>query len=303
VGTDANIWDLKQHKTMYNEEERLFMVQSVGCVHDAALSTGNGVYDFESDMGIVKPDIYFCNEDGSGMEGRVKICEDLGIEMVIAPREPSDGLAVRSSTSMKARLREMVLAEEKEDGSTEAGLVSPALAFEVAAQSSFSPSAEPIAESLQVKLLSLQSQLSDAQTEIVSAEAQKKKSVETWKRRAENVKKALEVKEGALQQEVGLRKQLEETNRALQAEKLRLAARTVAAEQSGDANSSEQQHLLERIEEAELALEQTRKRGGMALKKAHAERDELKAALQSVTSSNKELEERAQVIEVVSLPR
>ena len=52
---------------MYNNAERLYMVKNIACVHDAALSTGMGRYDFEADMDVVKPDIYFCNEDASGM--------------------------------------------------------------------------------------------------------------------------------------------------------------------------------------------------------------------------------------------
>lgn len=114
LGTDANIKALKNHLTIYNDEERLFMVRAIKWVHDAEMSAGTGVYDFEEDFKIVKPDIYFCNEDASKMDGRVKICTDLGIEMVVKPRNPAEGLAVRSSTDMKARLRETVKREETE---------------------------------------------------------------------------------------------------------------------------------------------------------------------------------------------
>jgi len=89
------------------------MVKNIKWVYDAAVSKGSGVYDFETDMKEIKPDIYFVNEDASKMEGRIKICKDLGIEMKIAPRKPSEGLEIRSSTSMKSRLREMIASEEK----------------------------------------------------------------------------------------------------------------------------------------------------------------------------------------------
>eukprot|EP00040_Diaphanoeca_grandis_P035302 m.221498 g.221498 ORF g.221498 m.221498 type:complete len:464 (-) comp33350_c0_seq4:44-1435(-) len=115
IGTDANIKALKGHTTMYTDSERLFMVQNIKCVHDAALSSGTGVYDFEEDMKTIKPDIYFVNDDASKLEGRVELCKTLGIDMVVAPRKPAEGLEVRSSTSMKARLREIIVKEREEE--------------------------------------------------------------------------------------------------------------------------------------------------------------------------------------------
>ena len=46
------------------------------------------------------------------MEGRIKICEERGIEMIIQPRKPCEGLAERSSTSMKERMRAMIHQED-----------------------------------------------------------------------------------------------------------------------------------------------------------------------------------------------
>jgi len=71
----------------------------------------------------VKPDIYICNDDASGMEERTEICKEMGIEMVVPDRKPKEGLEERSSTSMKARLREMVVQENSEqvDGSAGEG--------------------------------------------------------------------------------------------------------------------------------------------------------------------------------------
>jgi len=113
LGTDANVKSLKGNETMYNDAERLFMVQNLKCVHDAALSIGTGRFDFESDMKLLKPDIYVVNDDASGMEERIRICSRLGIEMVVPPRKPKSGLAERSSTDMKARIRELVLTQEE----------------------------------------------------------------------------------------------------------------------------------------------------------------------------------------------
>jgi len=104
LGSAANIKALKDHDVMYGDAERQFMVSNIACVHDAKISAGTGVYDFEADMALIKPDIYFVNDDASKLEGRVDICERLWIEMVIAPRDPEAGLKVRSSTSIKADL-------------------------------------------------------------------------------------------------------------------------------------------------------------------------------------------------------
>lgn len=112
LGTDENVWDLKQHRTMYSNEERLFMVQNISCVHQASMSQGTGVYDFEEDMKMLQPDIYICNEDASKLEGRYELCESLGIEIVVLPRDPAEGIKERSSTSMKAILRDMVKQED-----------------------------------------------------------------------------------------------------------------------------------------------------------------------------------------------
>jgi hypothetical protein len=68
------------------------MVRAVRWVHDAEMSVGSGVYDFEEDMKVVKPDIYFVNDDASQFDGRIEICKRLGIEMIVAPRKPHEGL-------------------------------------------------------------------------------------------------------------------------------------------------------------------------------------------------------------------
>ena len=66
LGTDANILALKGHHTMYNDAERLFMVQNLKSVHDVAMSIGTGRYDYIEDMKVVRPDIYICGDDAGG---------------------------------------------------------------------------------------------------------------------------------------------------------------------------------------------------------------------------------------------
>lgn len=91
---------------MYNIEERVFMVSSIKYVHDAKVSSGVGEFDFITDFDKVKPDIYFVNEDCSNLDKRKVICKQLGIDIVIKPRKPAQGLEVRSSTSIKQQLKQ-----------------------------------------------------------------------------------------------------------------------------------------------------------------------------------------------------
>ncbi len=46
IGSDATILDYKHHKTVYSEQERLFMVKSIRYVKDAYINQGSGILDF-----------------------------------------------------------------------------------------------------------------------------------------------------------------------------------------------------------------------------------------------------------------
>lgn len=108
---------------MYNNEERLFMIQNIACVHDAAMSIGSGRFDFFEDMKVLKPDVYFVNEDASELEARLQFCKEMNIEVIVHPRKPKEGLVERSSTDMKARMRHFILQEEKDDEATEKSII------------------------------------------------------------------------------------------------------------------------------------------------------------------------------------
>ena len=101
VGNDACITQLKK-KPMFPENERVYMVASIRWVHCAFVAQGMG-HDQAPDLEMVKPDIYFVNEDGD-KEIKRKQCAERGIEYRIAARTPDAGLDVRSSTSIKAAL-------------------------------------------------------------------------------------------------------------------------------------------------------------------------------------------------------
>ena len=100
IGSDATILDYKHHKTVYTEQERLFMVKSIRYVKDAYINAGHGIMDFIPTVDIVKPDILVVNEDGGNDEKR-RFCEERGIEYVVLQRTPQEGLQARSSTSLK----------------------------------------------------------------------------------------------------------------------------------------------------------------------------------------------------------
>ena len=100
IGSDATILEYKHHKTVYSEQERLFMVKSIRYVKDAYINAGSGIMDFIPTVDMLKPDILVVNSDGDKEEKR-KFCAERGIEYVVLSRDPHEGLAARSSTDLK----------------------------------------------------------------------------------------------------------------------------------------------------------------------------------------------------------
>ena len=101
IGSDATVLHYKNHKTLYPEQERLFMVKSIKYVKDAFINQGDGVMDFIPTVETVKPDIFVVNADGSTPE-KEQFCRERGIEYVVLQRTPAEGLKARSSTDIKA---------------------------------------------------------------------------------------------------------------------------------------------------------------------------------------------------------
>lgn len=100
IGSDATILEYKHHKTVYSEQERLFMVKSIRYVKDAFINEGHGVMDFVPTVEALKPDVFVVNEDGSSEE-KERFCEERGIKYVVLDRVPHNGLEARSSTELK----------------------------------------------------------------------------------------------------------------------------------------------------------------------------------------------------------
>ena len=100
IGSDKTYLGYKHRKTIYSEQERLFMVKSIKYVRDAYINAGSGVMDFVPTLDIVKPDVFVVNSDG-GSEEKRRCCEERGIEYVELERVPQKGLKARSSTDLK----------------------------------------------------------------------------------------------------------------------------------------------------------------------------------------------------------
>ena len=50
--------------TVNSEEERLYMLKALSCVHQVKINRGSGILDFLDDMKDLKPDVFVVNEDG-----------------------------------------------------------------------------------------------------------------------------------------------------------------------------------------------------------------------------------------------
>ncbi len=100
IGSDETILHYKKHRTVYPERERLFMVKAIRYVKDAFINEGSGIMDFVPTVERLRPDILVVNEDGANPE-KEAFCRKMGMDYIVLPRVPSDGLAARSSTDLK----------------------------------------------------------------------------------------------------------------------------------------------------------------------------------------------------------
>lgn len=103
IGSDETILHYKGHKTLYPEQERLFMVKAIRYVKEAYINHGSGILDFVPTLDIVKPDMLVVNTDGAS-EAKAQLCRERGMEYVVLERTPHEGMEARSSTSLKASL-------------------------------------------------------------------------------------------------------------------------------------------------------------------------------------------------------
>lgn len=104
IGSDRTINELKGRRTINGEQERLYMIRSLRYVKDAWINKGSGLIDFEQEIRELKPDIFFVNEDGYSPD-KQKLCDELGIELVVSRRIPQAGLPPRSTTALRSECR------------------------------------------------------------------------------------------------------------------------------------------------------------------------------------------------------
>lgn len=100
LGSDKTVYELKGREPVNREDERLFMVQSVGFVHHAFVAQGSGMLDFLTEFKQIRPDIFIVNEDGNTPH-KQQLCEEYGVEYVVLKREPHAGLTPRSTTALR----------------------------------------------------------------------------------------------------------------------------------------------------------------------------------------------------------
>ena len=100
LGSDKTVIDLKGLSTVNSEDERLYMLEVLSCVHKVKVNRGSGILDFLEDMKTLQPDIFIVNEDGHTPE-KEKICNDSGIEYKVLKRIPHANLPIRSTTSLR----------------------------------------------------------------------------------------------------------------------------------------------------------------------------------------------------------
>lgn len=99
LGSDRTIKELKGRESVYSEEERIYMLMALSCVHNVKVNRGSGLLDFSDDMKELHPDIFIVNEDGHSPE-KEKLCRQLGIGYKVLHRIPHPNLPVRSTTAL-----------------------------------------------------------------------------------------------------------------------------------------------------------------------------------------------------------
>ena len=104
VGSDRTINDLKGRRTINGERERLYMISSLRFVKEAWINQGSGLLDFEDELRRLKPDIFFVNEDGYTPDKK-RLCDELGVELIVSKRVPVAGLPPRSTTELRSECR------------------------------------------------------------------------------------------------------------------------------------------------------------------------------------------------------
>lgn len=100
LGSDKTIHELKGRDTINSEDERLFMLKALKCVHDVRINRGSGLMDFIPEIKDLVPDIFIVNEDGHSPD-KEQLCREMNIEYKVLKRIPHANLPVRSTTALR----------------------------------------------------------------------------------------------------------------------------------------------------------------------------------------------------------
>ena len=107
IGSDASIFELKHRPTVFNQDERLFMVRAVRYVSHVWINSGMGNMDFIEDVLKYNRNVFYdeidtlvVNEDQDFEEKR-KWCLENGIMYKVLKRIPEKGLPERSTTQIR----------------------------------------------------------------------------------------------------------------------------------------------------------------------------------------------------------
>ena len=111
LGSDKTVLELKNRPTLYTENERKYMLEALSCVHKVYISPGSGYLDVVEVLDLVKPDIFFVNEDGDKPEKR-ELCAQKGIEYKVGKRVPFKDLPIRSTTAIREEMKQTLLNEK-----------------------------------------------------------------------------------------------------------------------------------------------------------------------------------------------
>lgn len=99
LGSDKTIFQLKGRKPINSEDERLFMIDALQCVHKVSINRGIGLLDFVDDLKEIEADIFVVNEDGHTYD-KEQLCSRLGVEYKVLRRLPYANLPRRSSNTL-----------------------------------------------------------------------------------------------------------------------------------------------------------------------------------------------------------
>jgi cytidyltransferase-like protein len=101
LGSDKTLKELKGRDPVNSEDERLYMLSALACVHRVTINRGSGLMDFIEDLKLLNPDFFVVNEDGHTPE-KEQLCRDMNIGYKVLKRIPHANLPVRSTTSLRA---------------------------------------------------------------------------------------------------------------------------------------------------------------------------------------------------------